>query len=82
MVYIAGNYLHFYNVPSQELVLLLRSASGYGIGHVAVHPSKKYFAVGEKGDHPLVMIYTWPDLAVFRVLRKGTTKGYAYIDFK
>lgn len=47
-----------------------------------VHPSRKYFAVGEKGNVPNVNIYEYPSLKLFRILRQGTIKGYAFLDFE
>jgi WD40 repeat protein len=52
-----------------------------GIGSIAVHPSKKYFAVGEKGNFPNVYIYEWPSLKLYRILRKGTETMYAHVEF-
>jgi cilia- and flagella-associated protein 44 len=54
---------------------------GRGVGCVAVHPSRKYFAVGEKGDSPNVYIHEYPSLAVIRVLRKGTERAYSDLSF-
>ena len=54
---------------------------GRGIGAIAVHPSRKYFAVGEKGDSPNVYIHEYPSLAVFRVLRKGTERAFSDLSF-
>ena len=34
-----------------------------------VHPSHAYFAVGEKGENPVIAIYTYPELVLHRVLR-------------
>jgi len=36
---------------------------------VQVHPSCGYFAVGEKGQQPVVAVYTYPDLRLHRVLQ-------------
>lgn len=47
-----------------------------------VHPSHNYFAVGEKGNMPNINIFEWPSLRLYRVLRQGTQKGYAYLDFE
>ena len=47
-------------------------ATGGGIGAFAVHPSHKYFAVGEKGNDPNIYIYTYPALEIVKVLRKVT----------
>ena len=54
---------------------------GQGIGAVCVHPSKKYFAVGEKGDNPNVYIYEYPSYKIHRVCRKGTEKAYSCLKF-
>lgn len=52
-----------------------------GIGSIAVHPSKKYFAVAEKGNKPNIYIYEWPSLKTYRILRNGTDKSYSNICF-
>ena len=56
-------------------------ATGGGIGAFAVHPSHKYFAVGEKGNDPNIYIYTYPALEIVKVLRKGTERGFASLSF-
>lgn len=43
-----------------------------GVGSIAVHPDKKYFAVGEKGTMPNIYIYEYPSLKLYRILKKGT----------
>jgi hypothetical protein len=55
---------------------------GQGIGCLAVHPSNKYFAVGEKGDSPNIYIYEYPSYKIYRVLRKGTEKQYSSVTFR
>jgi WD40 repeat protein len=52
-----------------------------GVGCIAVHPSKKYFAVGECGDWPFIYIYEYPSMNLYRILRKGTEKAYACLSF-
>jgi len=47
-----------------------------------VHPSKKYFAVAEKGQAPNINIFEYPSLKLFRIMRGGTEKSYAYVDFR
>lgn len=42
-----------------------------------MHPSKKYFAVCEKGNFPNVYIYEFPSLKLYRILRKGTERSYS-----
>ena len=46
-----------------------------------VHPSHDYFAVGEKGDSPVIAIYSFPSLKLYRVLRGGTEQQYSHMDF-
>lgn len=55
--------------------------SGAGIGSLSVHPSKKYFAVGEKGVKPYIVIYRYPNPKVYRVLRNGTELSYSSVVF-
>ena len=53
-----------------------------GIGALAVHPSKDYFAVGGKGVMPNVYIYQYPSLEVVSVLKKGTERSYSSLAFR
>lgn len=46
-----------------------------------MHPSRKYFAVGEKGNSPNVYIYEWPSLKLYRICRKGTEKMFAHVEW-
>jgi hypothetical protein len=41
----------------QSTITLQESKARGGVGSVAVHPSRKYFAVAEKGVWPNVYIY-------------------------
>ncbi|PNI53932.1 CFAP44 isoform 8 [Pan troglodytes] len=79
-IYIAGNQLIFLNLKTKEQIYL-RSSSGEGIGVIGVHPHKTYFTVAEKGSFPDIIIYEYPSLRPYRILRDGTEKGYAYVDF-
>jgi WD40 repeat protein len=54
---------------------------GSGVGTVAVHPSRKFFAVGEVGVKPNVYVYEYPSLRIIRILRLGTEKQYSYVQF-
>jgi hypothetical protein len=60
----------------------LKTLSGGAVGSIAVHNTHKYFAVGEKGNQPNINIYEYPSLKLYRVLRQGTMKGYAHLDFE
>ncbi|RLN90560.1 hypothetical protein BBJ28_00022317, partial [Nothophytophthora sp. Chile5] len=55
--------------------------SGSGVGSLAVHPSRGFFAVGEKGVKPNIFIYRYPEASVCRVLRNGTERAYASVEF-
>ncbi|KPP67019.1 cilia- and flagella-associated protein 44-like [Scleropages formosus] len=80
LVYIAGNLLILLDVMSKEQ-RYLRSCSGGGIGAIMVHPSKKHLAVAEKGMAPNIIIYEYPSLQPYRILRGGTTRAYSSVDF-
>jgi hypothetical protein len=59
----------------------IRSSSGGGLGHIAVHPDQKYFAVAEKGVMPNILVFEYPSLKLHRILRKGTLEAYSHITF-
>ncbi|KAJ8375455.1 hypothetical protein SKAU_G00060350 [Synaphobranchus kaupii] len=42
---------------------------------------KSYFAVAEKGEQPNIIIYEFPSLRLYRMLRGGTVKAYSSVDF-
>lgn len=46
-----------------------------------VHPTRNYFAVGEKGHKPVIAIFQYPSLVLHRVLRGGTEQQYSHMDF-
>eukprot|EP00116_Pleurobrachia_bachei_P006215 sb/3466477/ len=46
-----------------------------------VHPTRKYFAVGEKGYEPDILIFEYPSLKLYRICRLGTETAYAYLSF-
>jgi WD40 repeat protein len=52
-----------------------------GIGSIAVHPNRRYFAVAEKGRFPNIYIYEYPSMRLYRILRKGTENAYAHVEF-
>eukprot|EP00040_Diaphanoeca_grandis_P030987 m.184465 g.184465 ORF g.184465 m.184465 type:complete len:1849 (+) comp32191_c0_seq1:110-5656(+) len=78
--YAAGDFVIFHNLETGHQSFL-RSLSGCGIGALALHPSKKFFAVGEKGDNPQINLYEYPSMKLYRILREGTTKEYAALAF-
>jgi len=54
---------------------------GGGIGALAVHPSRQYFVVAEKGQWPHIYIYEYPSKRLYRLLRHGTEKTYSSVCF-
>ncbi|TMW57715.1 hypothetical protein Poli38472_014318 [Pythium oligandrum] len=59
----------------------LFGTSGSGIGSLAVHPSRRFFAVAEKGVKPNICIYQYPSARVCRILRNGTELAYSSVTF-
>jgi WD40 repeat protein len=51
------------------------------VGCFAVHPSREFFAVGDKGNNPNIYIYSYPGLQIVKILKKGTEKGFAAMSF-
>ena len=47
-----------------------------------VHPSRKYFAVGEKGEAPNINIFEYPSLKLYRILRGGTESSYSSLNYR
>ena len=76
LLYCAGPVAVILNTSTHERVYV-PSLDGGGVGAVTVHPSLKYFAVGERCSHraPNIYIYEFPSLEIYRVLREGTEAG-------
>ena len=64
------------------LKLIIKPLAPEAVVFVQVHPSKKYIAVAEKGSAPNINVYEFPSLKLYRILRGGTEKAYAFLDFK
>lgn len=71
IVYPVGANCVLYNVDQKSQKLIQCSVTGAGITALAVSPNKRYAAVAEKGEKPLVTIY---DLSS---LRKRKTLNYS-----
>lgn len=80
IIYSAGISYTIYNHFTKEKTNFYSKDRG-GIGAIAVHPSRKYFAVAEKGNWPNIYIYEFPSLRLYRVIRKGTEKSFSCINF-
>ena len=80
VIYAAGNNVIIESMDTGVKCYLLSVDEG-GIGAVAVHPSRKLFAVGCKGVQPNIYIYSYPDLNLLKVLRNGAERGYSCLAF-
>ncbi|XP_047247740.1 cilia- and flagella-associated protein 44-like isoform X2 [Girardinichthys multiradiatus] len=80
LMFIAGNLLVLLDVSTKQQ-RYLRSCSGGGIGALAVHPTREFFTVAEKGNHPIIVVYEYPSLRPCRVLRGGTKCKFSCVDF-
>ncbi|CAF3878718.1 unnamed protein product [Adineta steineri] len=80
IMFVAGCVVEIIDLSTGEHKYI-RTAGGYSIGALVVHPSKQFFAVGEKGDIPNIVIYEYPSLRPYRILKGGTQRSYAYLDF-
>lgn len=75
-----GSTYQIWDIQTDKRRIFFNSDGG-GIGAIAVHPEKRFFAVGEKGAWPNVYIYSYPDLRLYRILRKGTERSFASISW-
>ncbi|KAM6902317.1 cilia- and flagella-associated protein 44 [Xenentodon cancila] len=80
LVLIAGNLLVLLDLSTKEQ-RFLRSCGGGGIGTITVHPTKEFFVVAEKGNQPDIIVYEYPSLKPYRILRGGTDREYSCVDF-
>ncbi|XP_072513801.1 cilia- and flagella-associated protein 44 [Salminus brasiliensis] len=80
LAFVAGNVLVLLDIHTKEQ-RHVRSCSGGGIGTIMPHPSKRYVAVAEKGKQPNIIIYEYPSLRPYRILRGGTGQAYSFVDF-
>ncbi|XP_049825621.1 cilia- and flagella-associated protein 44 isoform X2 [Aethina tumida] len=78
----SGNYVHFYNIESKE-IWFKRSALGGGIGALKKNPNPEYphLAIAESGNRPIIILYEWPEMNIFAVLRGGTERSYSNLDY-
>ncbi|KAM7393288.1 hypothetical protein PAMA_008099 [Pampus argenteus] len=74
LIFIAGNLLVLLDISTKEQ-RYLRSCSGGGISSIT------YFVVAEKGNQPNIIIYEYPSLRPYRILRGGTEQAYSFVNF-
>lgn len=80
IIYTTGNTYQTFNLTTKEQKIYF-SKDTDGIGSIAVHPSRQYFAVAEKGPWPNIYIYEYPSFKLYRILKKGTEMMYAHCEF-
>ncbi|XP_059160064.1 cilia- and flagella-associated protein 44-like [Physella acuta] len=80
LVFMSGFVLTFLDHTTLHKTYL-KCLGGSCFGALAVHPSKILFAAAEKGKNPVIGIWSWPKLQLFRKLREGTNKVYASVNF-
>jgi len=75
-----ANTYQIINIQNFDRKIFHSSEIG-GVGVVAIHPEKRYFAVAENGEFPNIYVYEYPSLKLYRILKKGTEKGYTAMNF-
>ena len=79
--FVAGNYVVVLNLKTREQKYLRSTASSGAIGSIALHPTKKWLAVAEKGRAPNINVFEVSTWRLYRVLRGGTEMAYAHVAF-
>ncbi|KAB5533238.1 hypothetical protein PHYPO_G00129510 [Pangasianodon hypophthalmus] len=80
LAFVAGSMLVLLDMNTKQQ-RYIPSCSGGGIGAIMPHPSRRYFAMAEKGKQPDIIIYEYPSLQPYRNLREGTSKVYSCVNF-
>lgn len=80
IVFASGNLLHFFNTSTCTNTTR-RSALGGGFGAIKSNPVLPYLTVAENGANPPIFIYSYPEMSVVSILRRGTTRTYACLDY-
>lgn len=80
IIYVCSNRYQTFNLTTHEYKTYAGTDTD-GIGSIAVHPNRKYFAVAEKGDKPVIYIREYPSMRLYRILRNGTDKLFVHAEF-
>lgn len=80
--YITGHVVCFMNIQTRQRRFLHGRDNG-GIGAIAMSPDLIYFAAAERSINaqPNVYIYSFKTMRLYRILRRGTSRGYASVAF-
>lgn len=79
-LYVSGLRFSIVKADTKEEVNYF-SKDGGGIGCAQIHPSKRYIAIGEKGEYPNIYIYEYPSMEVCKVLKKGAERSFMALGF-
>eukprot|EP00928_Gymnodinium_smaydae_P086447 TRINITY_DN7056_c0_g1_i3.p1 TRINITY_DN7056_c0_g1~~TRINITY_DN7056_c0_g1_i3.p1 ORF type:complete len:1947 (-),score=421.95 TRINITY_DN7056_c0_g1_i3:144-5984(-) len=81
--YVTGQVVVFQNLDDPAQKRFLPGRDNGGIGGLSMSPDGKFLAVAEKSTTgaPNIYIYEYATFKLYRILRKGTTKGYAAVAF-
>ena len=74
-----GNYAYFLDLISGNEQII--TGHNEGIQCAAVHPNNEYVALGEAGENPSLLIYHYPSLKLYRILKGGTEAAYTALNF-
>jgi WD40 repeat protein len=78
IMFATGSTYHIFNINTKERKIYFANDEN-GVGTIAVHPQKTFFAIGEKGKFPNVYIYDYPKFRLYRILAKGAERGFSAI---
>lgn len=71
-----GKFIIFLDIQSGDVEYQVGPPDG-GVGTVAVHPSQKFFIVGERRpSDPQVCAYSWPKKELIHCFKGGATIGF------
>lgn len=79
VVITVGNFAMIYDLATGEEQKIY--GHNKGVSCCAVHPNKEYIAFGEAGKDPMLLIYQYPSMKLFRVLKGGTEQAYTCMNF-
>jgi len=80
IIFCTGNTYQIQNIETGKKQIFFGHDSN-GIGSIAVLPDRKYFAVAERGQWPNIYVYSYPEIKLYRILRKNAEKSYSHIEF-
>jgi len=80
IIYALGNKYQTFNLDTKATETF-HGRDEDGVGSIAVHPSREFFAVAEKGANPLIYVYSYPSMKLYRILKGGTEMSYIHCEF-